>query len=61
MISVGVPSSSVLAADIVFRYLQRLSQALSDRLERLEPSGANPIKTAGAETKPARSVSPSRG
>jgi UDP-GlcNAc:undecaprenyl-phosphate GlcNAc-1-phosphate transferase len=40
MISVGLPSSSVLAADIVFRYLQRLSQALADRLERLESSAS---------------------
>jgi UDP-GlcNAc:undecaprenyl-phosphate GlcNAc-1-phosphate transferase len=60
MVSVGLPLTSVLAADIVFRYLQRLSQALSDRLERLEPPESNMIKTAGAESKPVGRDDPSR-
>jgi UDP-GlcNAc:undecaprenyl-phosphate GlcNAc-1-phosphate transferase len=33
-VSLGLPVGSSTAADIAFRYLQRLSQALADRLER---------------------------
>ncbi len=41
-ISVGVklPADSRLAADIVFRYLQRMGQALAERLERLHSGGS---------------------
>jgi UDP-GlcNAc:undecaprenyl-phosphate GlcNAc-1-phosphate transferase len=35
-VSLGLPANSPLAADIVFRYLQRMCQALADRLERLQ-------------------------
>jgi UDP-GlcNAc:undecaprenyl-phosphate/decaprenyl-phosphate GlcNAc-1-phosphate transferase len=34
-VSLGLPADSALAPDIVFRYLQRLGQALAERLERL--------------------------
>jgi UDP-GlcNAc:undecaprenyl-phosphate GlcNAc-1-phosphate transferase len=61
MISVGLPSDSVLAADIVFRYLQRLSQALVDRLERLESSASNMTKIAALGTVPDPELGPSRG
>ena len=39
-VSLGLPVDSSPAADIVFRYLQRLSLTLADRLEWLEPSSA---------------------
>ena len=35
-VSLGLPTDAPLAADIVFRYLQRLCQALAERLERLQ-------------------------
>ncbi len=35
-VSLGLGAEAPLAADIVFRYMQRLGQALSDRLERIE-------------------------
>ncbi len=37
-VSLGLPADSPLAADIVFRYLQRLCQALAERLERFQTS-----------------------
>jgi hypothetical protein len=37
-VSLGLPADSPLAADIVFRYLQRLCQALAERLERFQSS-----------------------
>jgi hypothetical protein len=61
MISVGLPSDSVLAADIVFRYLQRLSQALVDRLERLESSASNLTKITALGTVPDPELGPSPG
>jgi UDP-GlcNAc:undecaprenyl-phosphate GlcNAc-1-phosphate transferase len=35
-VSLGLPSNARLAADIVFRHLQRLCQSLADRLERFQ-------------------------
>ena len=40
-VSLGLPADSPLAADIVFRYLQRLCQALAERLERFQSSASN--------------------
>ncbi len=39
-VSLGLPTDSPLAADIVFRYLQRLCQALAERLERSQSSAS---------------------
>jgi UDP-GlcNAc:undecaprenyl-phosphate GlcNAc-1-phosphate transferase len=42
MLSMGVPADAPMAADIVFRYTQRLGQSLARRLERFhtaEPNG----------------------
>jgi UDP-GlcNAc:undecaprenyl-phosphate GlcNAc-1-phosphate transferase len=44
-VSLGLAADTSLAADIVFRYLQRLSQALAERLERSQSSV--PAVTAG--------------
>ena len=43
-VSLGLPTNDSPAADIVFRYLQRLCQSLADRLERIQsvPVPANP-------------------
>jgi UDP-GlcNAc:undecaprenyl-phosphate GlcNAc-1-phosphate transferase len=44
-VSLGLPEDAPLSADIVFRYMQRLSQELADRLERFhaaEPAGGRP-------------------
>jgi len=35
-VSLGLPTNASPAADIVFRYLQRLCQSLADRLERFQ-------------------------
>jgi UDP-GlcNAc:undecaprenyl-phosphate GlcNAc-1-phosphate transferase len=40
-VSVGLPTDASPAADIVFRYLQRLSQSLADRLERFHATPAS--------------------
>jgi UDP-GlcNAc:undecaprenyl-phosphate GlcNAc-1-phosphate transferase len=37
-VSLGLPADSPIAADIVFRYLQRLCQALAERLARFQSS-----------------------
>jgi UDP-GlcNAc:undecaprenyl-phosphate GlcNAc-1-phosphate transferase len=37
-VSLGHPAAAPLAADIVFRYLQRLGQALGERLKRFAPA-----------------------
>ena len=55
--SLGLPADSPLAADIVFRYLQRLCQALAERLERFQSSLERRIRVAkaaiaAAETEP---------
>ncbi len=42
-VSVGLMADSALAPDIVFRYLQRLSQALAERLERLQAPTSAPV------------------
>jgi UDP-GlcNAc:undecaprenyl-phosphate GlcNAc-1-phosphate transferase len=45
MLSMGVPADAPMAADIVFRYIQRLGQSLARRLERFhaaEPTGHRP-------------------
>jgi UDP-GlcNAc:undecaprenyl-phosphate GlcNAc-1-phosphate transferase len=50
-VSLGVPGNAPLAADIVFRYMQRLGQALADRFEWLhtvEPPGGRPEPRATA-------------
>jgi UDP-GlcNAc:undecaprenyl-phosphate/decaprenyl-phosphate GlcNAc-1-phosphate transferase len=44
-VSLGMPSDSPLAADIVFRYLQRLCQALAERLERFQTPPAPVIES----------------
>ena len=54
--SLGLPADSPIAADIVFRYLQRLCQALAERLERFQSSASidEPSRGAGpvaAETR----------
>jgi UDP-GlcNAc:undecaprenyl-phosphate GlcNAc-1-phosphate transferase len=41
-VSLGLPADSPLAADIVFRYLQRMCQALAERLERFQ-SAMSPV------------------
>jgi UDP-GlcNAc:undecaprenyl-phosphate/decaprenyl-phosphate GlcNAc-1-phosphate transferase len=40
-VSLGLPAESPIAADIVFRYLQRLCQALAERLARSQSSASN--------------------
>jgi len=51
-VSLGLPAATPLAADIVFRYLQRLCQALAERLERSQSSVATvePNKTGPRAT-----------
>jgi UDP-GlcNAc:undecaprenyl-phosphate/decaprenyl-phosphate GlcNAc-1-phosphate transferase len=39
-VSLGLPADSPIAADIVFRYLQRLCQALAERLARFQSLGS---------------------
>ncbi len=39
-VSLGMPADSPIAADIVFRYLQRLCQALAERLVRFQSSAS---------------------
>ena len=39
-VSLGLPADSPIAADIVFRYLQRLCQALAERLARFQSSAS---------------------
>jgi UDP-GlcNAc:undecaprenyl-phosphate/decaprenyl-phosphate GlcNAc-1-phosphate transferase len=55
-VSLGLPVGSATAADIAFRYLQRLSQALADRLERIEADStiAMEIGPEPLELKPGR-------
>jgi hypothetical protein len=44
-VSLGLPADSPLAADIVFRYLQRLGQALAERLVRFQFSASDMNET----------------
>jgi UDP-GlcNAc:undecaprenyl-phosphate/decaprenyl-phosphate GlcNAc-1-phosphate transferase len=54
-VSLGLPADSPLAADIVFRYLQRLCQALAERLVRFQTSASTLNKT-----EPRRAQSPAQ-
>ena len=45
-----------LAADIVFRYMQRLGQALAGRIERLREADAEEAADAADAPAPARTV-----
>jgi UDP-GlcNAc:undecaprenyl-phosphate GlcNAc-1-phosphate transferase len=48
-VSLGLPVDSSPAADIVFRYLQRLSLTLAERLDWLQPrSAGNEIETVAS-------------
>ena len=54
-VSLGLPADSSPAADIVFRYLQRLSLALADRLEWLQSSTSpNDIETEAIQLRSRR-------
>ncbi len=57
-VSLGLPVGSSTAADIAFRYVQRLSQALADRLERFQADSTvrtgNGPETAEVQSGPAR-------
>ena len=55
-VSLGLPTGSSTAADIAFRYLQRLSQALADRLERFqaESSALTGDEPAALDIEPGR-------
>jgi UDP-GlcNAc:undecaprenyl-phosphate GlcNAc-1-phosphate transferase len=57
-VSLGLPADSPLAADIVFRYLQRLCQALAERLMRFESSASEMIE---AESRRPQSPAPPEG
>ena len=39
-VSLGLPADSPIAADIVFRYLQRLCQALAERMARFQSAAS---------------------
>jgi UDP-GlcNAc:undecaprenyl-phosphate/decaprenyl-phosphate GlcNAc-1-phosphate transferase len=58
-LSFGLPSSTAFAADIVFRYLQRVSQALNDRIERLESAAPDMDQTGEVESEPGQRPLPS--
>ncbi len=58
-VSLGLPADSPLAADIVFRYLQRLCQALAERLEWLGFAAIDAAETGRPE--PSIASCPTRG
>ena len=43
-VSLGLGADEPLAADIVFRYMQRLGQALAERLERFQDAGPGEVR-----------------
>jgi UDP-GlcNAc:undecaprenyl-phosphate/decaprenyl-phosphate GlcNAc-1-phosphate transferase len=59
-VSLGLPADSPIAADIVFRYLQRLCQALAERLARFQSAESidEPESTRPANAPPAASSRP---
>jgi UDP-GlcNAc:undecaprenyl-phosphate/decaprenyl-phosphate GlcNAc-1-phosphate transferase len=59
-VSLGLPAESPIAGDIVFRYLQRLSQALAERLARSQSSALLNEADSHGVAGPATAASESR-